>query len=66
MNTKNRKIWDENKIGIEQQFHDWYHDDLTSEEVGERLSEMYKDYCVWKTSKQKAFGDSFKKLEQSD
>ena len=46
MNTKNRKIWDENKIGIEQQFHDWYHDDLTSEEVGKRLSEMYKDYCV--------------------
>jgi hypothetical protein len=64
MNTNNKELWDENKIGIEEQFHDWYHEGLTSKEVASRLSQMYENYCSWKGAKQKAFGESFKKLEQ--
>jgi len=27
---------------------------------------MYEDYCAWKEAKQKAFGESFKQLEETD
>ncbi len=62
MNQTSKK-WDNNSITIEEQFHDWYHEDLTSKEVALRTSEMYEDYSEWKTAKQKAFGESFKNLD---
>jgi hypothetical protein len=66
MNTDKRKIWDEKRVGIEVQFHDWYHEGLTSNDVAQKISKMYLDYCAWKEAKQKAFGESFKKLEETD
>ena len=66
MNTDKRKIWDENRVGIEVQFHDWYHEGMSMSDVAKKTSAMYEDYCSWKEAKQKAFGESFKKLEEAD
>ena len=66
MNTDNKKIWDEKRVGIEMQFHDWYHEGMTSNDVAQKISKMYEDYCTWKEAKQKAFGESFKQLEETD
>ena len=65
MNQTSKK-WDNNSIIIEEQFHDWYHEGLTSQEVALKTSEMYEDYSKWKTAKQKAFAESFKNLEQKN
>ena len=51
MNQTSKK-WDNNSITIEEQFHDWYHEGLTSQDVALRTSEMYEDYSEWKTAKQ--------------
>jgi len=51
---------------IEEQFHDWYHEGMSSSDVTKKTSEIYEDYCSWKEAKQKSFGESFKKLEETD
>ena len=62
MNQTSKK-WDNNSITIEEQFHDWYHEGLTSQDVALRTSEMYEDYSEWITAKQRVFAESFKNLE---
>ena len=64
---KNKKtLYEFKDLTIEEQFHDWYHEGMSSSDVAQNTSEMYKDYCSWKEAKQKAFGESFKKLEETD
>ena len=39
---------------------------MTSNDVAQKISKIYEDYWSWKEAKQKAFGESFKKLEETD
>ncbi|MDC0189035.1 hypothetical protein OAJ81_02610 [Gammaproteobacteria bacterium] len=65
--NESKKTLDEFKdLTIEEQFHDWYHEGMSMSDVAKKTSAMYEDYCSWKEAKQKAFGESFKKLEESD
>ena len=64
MKVDGKTIGDERQFTIEEQFHDWFHEGLSSEDVSIKNKGMYEDYCVWKEAKQKAFGESFKKLDQ--
>ena len=50
-------------IILSEQFHEWYHEGLTKEEVAVKSSEMYEEYSQWKDRRQRAFADSFKKLK---
>ncbi|MBC8226995.1 MAG: hypothetical protein H8E74_07630 [Gammaproteobacteria bacterium] len=50
------------KIILSEQFHEWYHEGLTKEDVAEKASQMYEEYSQWKDKRQQAFADSFKKL----
>ena len=51
------------EIILSEQFHEWYHEGLTKEEVAIRSSQMYEEYSQWKDKRQQAFADSFKKLK---
>jgi|TARA_B100001121_G_scaffold71258_1_gene63092 hypothetical protein len=64
MKVDGKTIGDERQFTIEEQFHDWFHEGLSAEDVSTKIKSMYEDYCVWKEAKQKAFGESFKKLDQ--
>ena len=65
--NESKKTLDEFKdLTIEEQFHDWYHEGMSMSDVAKKTSAMYEDYCSRKEAKQKAFGESFKKLEESD
>jgi len=61
MKVDGKTIGDKKQFTIEEQFHDWFHEGLSADEVSAKVKKMYEDYCVWKEEKQKAFGESFKK-----
>ena len=65
MKVDGKTIGDAKQFTIEEQFHDWFHEGLSAEDVSVKIKEMYEDYCVLKEAKQKAFGDSFKELDQN-
>jgi hypothetical protein len=50
------------EIILSDQFHEWYHEGLSKEEVAVKSSQMYEKYSEWKDKRQQAFADSFKKL----
>ena len=64
MKVDGKTIGDERQFTIEEQFHDWFHEGLSAEDVSIKIKKMYEDYCVWKEAKQKAFAESFNKLDQ--
>ncbi len=65
MKVDGKTIGDAKQFTIEEQFHDWFHEGLSAEDVSVMIKEMYEDYCVWKEAKQKAFGESFKELAEN-
>jgi len=50
------------EIILSDQFHEWYHEGLSKEEVAVKSSQMYEEYSEWKDKRQQTFADSFKKL----
>ena len=50
------------EIILSEQFHEWYHEGLSKEDVAVKSSQMYEEYSEWKDKRQQAFADSFKKL----
>ena len=66
MKVDGKTLGDAKKFTIEEQYHDWFHDGLSADEVSIRIKGMYQDYCVWKEAKQKEFGESFKNLDQNE
>ena len=49
------------EIILSEQFHEWYHEGLSKEEVAVKSSQMYEEYSDWKDKRQQAFADSFNK-----
>ena len=64
MKVDGKTIGDQRQFTIEEQFHDWFHEGLSAEDVSIKIKSMYEDYCVWKEAKQKAFAESFNNLDQ--
>ena len=62
MKVDGKTIGDAKKFTIEEQFHDWFHEGLSADDVSVKIKKMYEDYSVKKEAKQKAFGESFKNL----
>jgi hypothetical protein len=62
MKVEGKTIGEAKKFTIEEQFHDWFHEGLSSEEVSVKIKKRYEEYSVKKEAKQKALGESFKNL----
>ena len=62
MKVDGKTIGDAKNFTIEEQFHDWFHEGLSADDVSVKIKKMYEDYSVKKEAKQKAFGESFKNL----
>ena len=46
MKVDGKTIGDERQFTIEEQFHDWFHEGLSAEDVSIKIKSMYEDYCV--------------------
>ena len=42
------------EIILSEQFHEWYHEGLTKEEVAVKSSQMYEEYSQWKDKRQQS------------
>ena len=48
MKVDGKTIGDAKKFTIEEQFHDWFHEGLSADDVSVKIKKMYEDYSVKK------------------